>query len=368
MAAPRLERLVRRAFRAVPPVLGSRRSEDLGTPGLPDGIGVEDLSVIDPPHTGNAIANLSHERLSNWKPGTSRIRFRAADGSWMSAIFKNADYDSEIVPGTRDLPIPLGEPEFNVLGRDNPGALVVYLPRVYFARCIRAGVHYQYLLEDLGSHWYRPMTRGDIYSAARHVPTLHKALDLALADEESRFPRYDSVYSRNLRAYCKANLDKLVAQSPRLQETGLWDQLGQLFEVHAGAEPDPSDLELRLIHGDLNNANVHLKRWGRHNMKAVDWEWAGLGPAHIDFASLTKGAPAEVRQRVVAEYSSINTQISPSMHVKTYQWCLLQDAIRDAGYVAAQALESTRGTRVDPIAYVASALNRALQASHLLSD
>ncbi len=336
------------------------------TPGIPSGVDAELLDQLILRHTGGRIARVSRQLLSNWKPGTYRLILESDRRSRWSVIFKDANYGHDVVPAQRDLPVLLGAPEFRVLST-NGGPLAGFLPTVYHAAQVGDQQHFRYYLEDLEPNWYRPTIARDLHAVVACLPGFHQALNSSIAvDDAPELIEYDEAYSVAVREYCNARVEHYLARRPSEGVEAIWQAWPEMNAVHAEGAPSRS-VGTRIVHGDFNNANLNLARTNRRKLKAVDWEWAGFGFPHIDLASIAKGAPPDVQYRLVEAYANLEPQLSLTEHDRMFQWCRLQDAIRDAGYVAAQVLDSEHLPRSNPEKYIIAALKRARQAGRALS-
>lgn len=333
------------------------------SPGLPPGLDSELFRGIAHSEGRLDVFQASYEHLSNWKPtGAYRVVARSKSGRRWTAVYKNADYGLDSVPAQQNLPAFIGRPEFSVLGSSG-GALATFLPSVFWRE--RAGDNtFRYLMEDLHWSWYRPITRGDLLAAAAVLPELHAGLSERFVEGTEDLINYDRDYSVSLREYVHNSVVGFLERHPDPIATDLWKRWPDLVEVHSDAAPPP-EMGNRLIHGDFNTANLYL-HWRNRRLKAVDWEWAGVGYPHTDLASVLKHASPSVQDRALAAYAANNEEFSLSEHRSVYAWCRLQDAIRDAGYVAAQFLDFEHTPRVAPADYLARSLRRAEEAARML--
>ena len=92
------------------------------------------------------------------------------------------------------------------------------------------------------------------------------------------------------------------------------------------------------IHGDFNRANVLVHEKYPHQIKLLDWEWAGLGMPHADLASLIGGRKPEIEQQALACFSRQDAQLSLDENRRLYQWCNLERGLLNAAFCAAQSM------------------------------
>ena len=338
---------------------------DKRTRGLPPGLDHDVLHRVVRERLGTEVAGVSYEHLSNWKPtGAYRIIVEDDRGRPGTLIFKNADYSLDSVPAQEELPVTIGAPEFAVMsGLREP--LQSFLPDVYWTGDVAGEQRFCYLMEDLHWRWYRPMRGRDILAAARAIPRLHAAIRAVVDPNAAGLIHYDDGYSEGLRTYVTENVERYLSVHPDDEAERLWEDWPRLKAAHIEAVPHPP-FGNRLIHGDFNIANLYLHWRSRDRLKAVDWEWCGLGYPHTDLASVLKHASPDVVDRAIDEYGGAHPNTSPVDHERTYAWCRLQDAIRDAGYVAAQFTYFEHRPRVEPSVYLARTLRRARSAVDML--
>lgn len=331
------------------------------TPGLPPGLDRDVLERVVREHLGAGVADVSYEHLSNWKPtGAYRIIVEDRRGRPKTLIFKNADYSPDSVPAQEELPVTIGAPEFTVMsGLREP--LRSFLPDVYWTDDVAGEQRFRYLMEDLHWRWYRPMRGRDILAAARAIPLLQAAIRAVIDPTATGLIHYDERYSEGLRVYVTENVERYLSVHPDAESERLWKDWPRLESAHIEGVPDRAAGH-QLIHGDFNIANLYLHWRSRDRLKAVDWEWCGLGYPHTDLASVLKHASSDVVRMALADYGRALPEMSPSDHERAYSWCRLQDAIRDAGYVAAQFTDFEHRPRVEPSVYLSRTLSRARSA------
>lgn len=338
---------------------------DKRTHGLPPGLDHDVLHRVVRERLGTEVAGVSYEHLSNWKPtGAYRVIVEDGRGRPGTLIFKNADYSLDSVPAQEELPVTIGAPEYAVMSALRE-PLQSFLPDVYWTDDVAGEQRFRYLMEDLHWRWYRPMRGRDIMAAARAIPRLHEAIRAVVDPNAAGLIHYDERYSEGLRVYVTENVERYLSLHPDQVSERLWEEWPRLEAAHIERVPDPA-VGNRLIHGDFNIANLYLHWRSRDRLKAVDWEWCGLGYPHTDLASVLKHASSDVVKMAIAGYGNGFPDMSPVDHVRAYAWCRLQDAIRDAGYVAAQFTDFGHRPRVEPSVYLARTLRRARSAVDML--
>lgn len=335
------------------------------TRGTPPGLDRVVLDRVVRQHLGTDVANVSHEHLSNWKPtGAYRVIVQTSNRKPATLIFKNADYSLDSVPAQEELPAMIGTPEYTVMSAMME-PLQTFVPRIYWTDHVEGVQRYRYLMEDLHWRWYRPLRPRDKLAVARAIPRLHAALREVVDTQAEGLIDYDERYSAGLRVYVTENVDRYLGSHPNPEAEKQWEEWPALEAAHAELAPTP-EIGGRLIHGDFNVANLYLHWRSRDRLKAVDWEWCGRGYPHTDLASALKRGPADLVDQAIDEYARANPELTRAEHLRAYAWCRLQDAIRDAGYVAAQFTDFEHEPRVEPSAYLARALRRARSAVDIL--
>lgn len=340
---------------------GSKR-----VPGLPPGLSHDTLNEAAVIQIGDEIAEVWHEHLSNWKPThTHRVTVKSKGGRYWTVIFKNADYGPEKVPAQRGLPVVLGRPEYRVLSSPASSSLD-FVPTVYWTGRVDSQERFGYLMEDLDRAWYQPVSNGGLLAAVAALSQVHAGLQSSLAGDTAGLIRYDSDYSVALRRYVQTSVERYLDRHPDATIEEQWDAWPTLSSTHEQAAP-PAEFGGRAIHGDFNVSNLYIHWRSRNRIKALDWEWAGFGHHHTDLASVLKAAPDSLVQKALHMYARAFPEVSPAQHERLYTWCALQNAIRDAGYVAAQFVESSHIPRLDPPRYIADSLRHANTAQRALN-
>ena len=335
------------------------------TRGLPPGLDRHTLETVVREHLGSDVVDVSHEHLSNWKPtGAYRLIIESSTRKLATLIFKNADYSLDSVPAQEELPVTIGAPEYAVMSTMRE-PLQTFVPEVYWTDDVAGEQRFRYLMEDLHWRWYRPIRGPDIRATARAMPRLHTALREVVDPHSPGLIDYDEGYSAGLRVYVTENVERYLEIHPDEDAARLWESWPMLESAHVERAPDDS-LGGKLIHGDFNIANLYLHWRRRDRLKAVDWEWCGRGFPHTDLASVLKHASTDAVEAAVNEYAAEHPAITLEEHVRAYAWCRLQDAIRDAGYVAAQFTDFEHRPRVEPSVYLARTLRRARSAVEML--
>lgn len=346
---------------------GPKRLPRAWQAGLPEGLVPLD-DVLDVAETTGSV---EHQHLSGWKShGAWRIRWQVSEGESRSVIFKDATYDLRHVPAVRDLPLHPGPPEWRVYGHDPPPHLGSWMPGILWSRRDPDRSHFQYLMEDL-QPTHRPWRSvTELLWLAELLPGLHTGLTAAFAHDGDGLVRLDEDASLALVDYFRAGLVERIG--PPVGPEAVWVREswpGICGTYTAEARHAHATAPLVGIHGDPNPANVLFPRDPSDGVKLIDWEWAGLGVAHADLASICKALPRPVERAVVRTYRDHARERSFAQDWRIYLWCKLQRGLLDAAFLGRQRVEATHVDTALPLAtHVEAALGRAHRAHDALRD
>lgn len=330
--------------------------------GIPDGIRFDVLSDLYLQYVGNALRNVSYTHMSGWKKtGAYLLLLQSNSGKQWRVIFKNSVYQADQIPALLELPIRPGPPEFLVYHHLNAG-LEKYLPAVYLCEEVVPGTHYRYLLEDLSDRYQKSWKPEYVLRAARNLPLLHQRMgEWARGIDQERLIRYDHQFRNNLLQYIEKSLTAYFHRTSEdlvSKVLDVWEDISELYQRREFLE-----LEANCpIHGDLNLSNIMFHKKKPEQLKLLDWEWAGLGIAHADLASLLKGATPEVENRALSAFSYDSGKLSPGEHRRIYLWCKLERGFLDAAFLALQCMDSSVETKFNMAKTIDDALRRGLRA------
>ncbi len=349
-------------------VLGRRRESASVIQGLPEGISYEVLDDLCREQWGDRLQDVSHVHLSGWKlAGPFRLFLRTQQGHRWTLIYKNAVYDDHHFPGLIGFPLKLGHPEYLVYSNAS-GALVQYLPAIY--RCIEIvpGSQYQYLLEDIGKSHRQASSPEDILYAAAQLRILHGALqEWSTSADQERLLRFDMDFlasfreyvTHHLRPYARATRDESVSEVCER-----WPQISRYCLLRDFQELEPT----RPIHGDFCPSNILIQRKPPNQIKLIDWEWAGIGVAHLDLATLLKRATPELEEQALRIFADQYNHLSLEDHRRLYLWCKMRHGLLDAAYGAAQQMGSPHSLGLDLRTGIAAGAQLALRAFEALTQ
>jgi hypothetical protein len=332
--------------------------------GRPEDLPADRLAAVTEEVFGFVPVRCRRQKLSSWKrTGAFRLQVQGADGGSASLVYKDADYAQEEIPALEGLPVLPGIPEY-VLYSGADGALLRYLPRVYWIEEVVPGRHYRYLLEDLSAGRRPSADAESLLECAARLLVLHR--ELAAWYGRARRPGlllYGREFSLMLQPYIERNLRRYAAWSREPLAEELCRAWPEISILHRSAVFWAAGT-LTPIHGDFNASNIWIG--GEGQMRVVDWEWLGLGLPYQDLVSLLKRAPRELEERALQVYAQGDDSRSADDHRRLYQWCKLERAILDAAFLAVQAMQSRWRTGMDHAEQIRRACRRGLAAFRLL--
>lgn len=340
--------------------LGLRPDARVWHRGLPPGLDPELYASIASGIVGGSVKNPSYVHLSPFKAigGAYRIRARTEAGTTWSACFKDCRYDVDAAPGLKNLPARPGPPEYAVYARST-GRLRHVLPRVFHAEEVVSGLHYRYLLEDVSPRYSKPLTDTDIVRATRALHTLHAAAsEWAHGSNDDALIRYDRQFMQQLAAYANNALEAYAGSATDRTAISSSTLLAEMLEVLADPQY-PGIAEPVAIHGDFNRASLLVDSSSPDGFRVIDWEWAGIGPAHFDLARLLEKSDDGVADQALRHFAELEPSLSPEQHTRLYHWARIATSIMSAALLAVDIAESRRTPRVDRAAYLETCFRNA---------
>jgi len=338
------------------------------TGSLPDGIAIDTLRQVCASQCGSPFSRVSCTHISGWKgSGSYRLVLKTVDWTNWSLIYRNALYRPQEIPALAGLPVQPGPPEYHVYCHAR-GPMAPYLPEVYSCIELVPGAHYQYLLEDLEQDYRIGCSQAAILRAAAALPAVHRTLASWAADVgRDGMLRYDRAFSIALEQFAADHLQRYALSSGSGIVRKACEMLPEIGRVHRRLL-ERFDGPGVVIHGDYNTSNILVHRRRRGAMKLIDWEWAGVGLAHADLASLLKAAVPDVERQALAIYAGLQPQLSTAEHRLRYLWCKLERALLDASFLAAQCSAGKSAGRFSLPRYIEDSAARALDAHAELHD
>jgi hypothetical protein len=317
------------------------------------------------------VRSVSFQHLSGWKSaGAYRLRI-STERQNIFLIFKNAVHTAEETPAIKGLPVCPGKPEYLILSQP-PGPLKPFLPKVYVAREIISGVHYQYIMEDLTQDYRRARVADTlILRASGLLPKMHAALrEWSAAADIAGMLDYAFLHSDQFYSYAYNNLGQLRERfKDSLSLNEVLDVWPSLIKRHSNLRRTAySEHQPQLIHGDTNFSNLHLHKHQNDRLVIVDWEWAGFGHPMMDLAALLKTVDAATEQRGRETYHrAVSASPWTGGSAKSYLLNQFDRGLLDASYLSAHYLQTTRGAKFDLPRAVMNALGRVLASFRDLS-
>lgn len=334
------------------------KEEDFIT-GLPSGLSMDDLSKVVPLNLEKRPGIVCYRHLSGWKhSGAFRLLIKKSFYQHDSFVFKNAKYTGGHIVALSEFPVFPGPPEFQVYQTADKD-FQAYLPKIYLSREIVDGLHYQYIMEDLGKEYEVCQGEEQILFICKKLFQIHSDLKKSLNNQnKTALLKYDRSFSEKIMPYIFQNLNRLREQHSNSvvdEVIRIWEQLSEVYS--ATMDKIFRQEIVRPIHGDLNSTNILFHRTAKHKFKLIDWEWVGVGVPHFDLAALLKGVSPEVEQKGLLLYSNVLRQRGIEMDRQIYEWCKLQRGLIDASFFVKQTLDS----KVPPKNELGEHINRALQ-------
>jgi hypothetical protein len=304
--------------------------------GLPPGLESPVLRQVVTERFKVQPVEVAHMRITNWRlSGAYRVFIKDDTGKRLSLIYKNAIYSPERTPGLRGFPSLPGGPEYSIyrLARE---PLKKYLPYVFYSQEVTPGVHYQYLLEDLVDEYRRPISQTDKLILTAMIPELHRAMAEWLhIPEQIKLLAYDLDYAKRLQNYVQSHFEKYLENHTDRRIHHIlrhWPDMCALLEdedYFTIQSPGP-------IHGDFRPLNILLHRRDPERIKLVDWEWAGIGLAQNDLASLLWRVSSDIERRALEQYAQRVPNLTLDDHKRLYWRCRMERGLQEAAIVAAQ--------------------------------
>jgi thiamine kinase-like enzyme len=204
------------------------------------------------------------------------------------------------------------------------------------------------MLEDLSIEYFKPPRVVGWLAGLRGVAGIHTELGHA-ADRHgtSDLLRYDSRFREGLMEFGHRAISRFHLSTGERAASHLIDQWADLQRAYLSPRFEVTE-PIRPIHGDLNTGNVFVSREPGRSLKAVDWEWAGIGLPHVDYASFVKRAPTAVFDSAVQELVTSYPDLPKVEHETLLRHGLLERCVWDAALLAEQAQIDGRFERLTP--------------------
>ncbi|HEY5888115.1 MAG TPA: phosphotransferase [Acidimicrobiales bacterium] len=303
--------------------------------GPPPGLDSDLVAGVSLQAFGRRPAAIRHAPLYSYKGG-GVFRVWTDRSPHHTLVYKDARLAPEAFPAIAGLDGRPGLPEWDVLSSTG-GALEGTHPAVYEAIEVEPGLHYRYVMEDLGWSYRQVTTRADVGAAIAALPALHTAL-ARWASERGGYTehvRCDSMAAPAILDHARRALEVFQQAQPD-------DVVGTVLAAWHDVEKatmsvtEASAVRSMLIHGDFNRGNLFLTRDAPVVLQAIDWEWMGVGPPHADLASILKWSPWAVQREEVRRFFVDDDSLGHDEHWRAYLWCRVVRSLQDAALHAAQ--------------------------------
>ena len=357
-----------RARSTIAALAGRGAPRRVPTEGLPPGLDGGLLDAVCRRIRGSSPQAVRHLNLSPFKDssGAYRLWCTTADGAQWTVIFKNNRYDHFDAPALSGLPVTIGPAEYAVYsGADAP--LTELLPVAYHCAEVVPERHYQYLLEDVAGGFSKPRQPSDFLQAVARLGAVGTAFrDWAERTRPHGLITYDSGYCQALAEYADTTLDRFAAAYPESGAAKVWADRSAIRD-HLTRPEYHEYAPASGVHGDFNPASILLGR-SDGALKVVDWEWAGVGVAHVDLAALLFRTDEQLTRRALDDYAGRAPHLSPTEHERLFRWGQLHVGLRNAAFLAAQVLDARTSTRTDRSSYIDPLLALAASAARRLGS
>lgn len=310
--------------------------------GLPDWISEPTVQRIALDELGEVVDRAWFADLSGYKEqSAAKLWLRSSGGRSATIVVKRARGATTGYHAIQGFPGPVGAPE-RVLYGLGPGSLEPVVPRLLTVdTSVEGETHYYF--EDLLRPYRKATKPRDLVELAGFLVDLQEPLRewLQTAPADSVL-RYDRNFPRDFMAYSRAALEDYARVSDDqacIRFLQSWDETEKFY-----LDLDPGEARYG-VHGDFRKDNVFVARRGR-GFKAVDWEYAGWGWIHNDFASLLKTADSQIADRALDVLAARRPEYSRQEHFDLYQRCRLERGILDAALVARQRMATSDNPHV----------------------
>lgn len=326
--------------------------------GLPPGVPFETLDEICQAEWGRRLRGAWHTPISSWKGSSAAFVWLQMEGrATKRVVVKLSSYEAEVFLTSIESLVEPGPAELWVYNQAKPG-MATFLPHAYLAARVESSRGYLFVLDDLTEQYVHDVSPQGWRNGINGLLRMHSALASAVeAYGSEQLLRFDANFSSALISYTENAIgayDAVTGGSSSAQVLQAWPRLRETyldvqFDLPNGGVP---------IHGDYNTGNVFSNRQDHTKIKAVDWEWAGIGSPHADLASYLKIAPTEVVPWALDRIAQHDTSRTRPDHARMFLRSTLERAIWDAALLAMQFTADR-----DRFGYLGPSIDRALSRS-----
>lgn len=330
------------------------------SPGTPPGLTSDVLDDVVRDLFGIRTGIVRHAPMPGYKfGGVYRVWVTSKRGRTKTLVFKRVSLLPEDYPAIASYPGTPGIPEWELLHEAYPQVSAV-VPVVYRASRAEDEKYHQFLMEDL-SWTHRPvLTESDVETVVSRLPAVHSALgDWSHAVGYQHRIDWSPASAGALLGWVEESLNMFLPfdSSGMAEETlRIWGRVIDAFTQVEAAASAPC----RIVHGDFNRMNTFLEVDGS-GIRAVDWEWMGWGPPHIDLASVLKRSPWSQQRALVRRFFD-DDDVSHEHNWQVFLWSRLGRCLLDAALHARQNASGIGHTAYD----VGAHLRRAREVMDVL--
>ena len=305
--------------------------------GLPSWVDSDTVHAVGTELLGRTPDTFAFADLSGYKEESAALIWaRLANTRQRTFFVKRSFRGSDHYPAIKDFPGAVGPPE-EWLYMQDAGRLRPYVPMIYTLIELD-DVEVHYFLEDISrSNGFRSaVVPQDIPRLIHHLLDMQEALREWVTElPDGTATRYDDHFAAKLVDYCFDSLDAFVGvtgDKPTIEFLRRW---GEISDAYLGSNPgEPMDG----VHGDYRPEHLFVAPGRGRSMKAVDWEYAGLGWVHNDLASLLKKTNPEVMTSAMRLVAAHDRRFSLDEHLAMLHRFRLERCILDAALVTRQRI------------------------------
>lgn len=270
--------------------------------------------------------------------GVTRMFLRFRSGRIRTIVLKDVRLSDKAFPAISGYEGGVGVPEWKVLSNVQE-PLDQFLPKVLAAHELDPLNHYQYLMGDLSAGHIRAQVISDFRPLTNQLKHLQSALNSwAESTGYEATLHHDLTVADQFLSFARTSLMSFLEAYPAssVVETTL-DRWDQIEETYLSLE-EIGRVPHKLVHGDFHHRNVYLSTTRPVQVRAVDWEWMGIGPPHIDLASMVKRLDEVSQRKVVQQFFDHDENLGHEAHWRIFLWARLNRSLLDASLHARQNL------------------------------
>lgn len=282
--------------------------------------------------------------------GVTRMFLRFRSGRIRTMVLKDVRLSDKAFPAISGYEGGVGIPEWKVLSNVRE-PLDQFLPKVLAAHELDPLNHYQYLMSDLSAGHIRAQVISDFGPLTNQLKQLQSALNSwAESTGYEATLHHDMSVADQFLSFVKSSLTSFLNVYPTFSvvKTTLerWEEIEDTYL----SLDEIGHVPHKLVHGDFHHRNVYLSTAKPVQVRAVDWEWMGIGPPHIDLASMVKRHDEVTQRKVVQQFFEHDKNLDHETHWRIFLWARLNRSLLDASLHARQNL-TPLGKSPDAVSY-----------------